>query len=146
MAGGIPNGVCFKAEFVGCPQGNRLAKKSSSNLQAGWSGWRAASAQHDTPNWEIHWYPETSANKAKTKSLTRMSTAAEKAMKERDRGKKRKNRPQMPVAKKERAKNKCWWQTKNGFPNQSSKQLTPNERNKTAETTSKSQTVAYLQA
>ena len=52
----------------------------------------------------------------------------EKAMKERD-------RTQMPVAKKERANHKCWWQTKNGFPNQSSKQLTPNERNKTAETT-----------
>jgi len=34
----------------------------------------------------------------------------------------------------------------NGCPNQSSKQLTPNERNKTAETTSKPQTVAYLQA
>ena len=64
---------------------------------------------------------------------------AEKAMKERD-------RTQMPVAKKERADHKCWWQTKNGFPNQSSKQLTPNERNKTAETTSKPQTVAYLQA
>ena len=29
---------------------------------------------------------------------------------------------------KERANHKCWWQTKNGFPNQSSKQLTPNER------------------
>ena len=54
-------------------------------------------------------------------------------------GKERKNRPQMSVAKKERANHKCWWQTKNGFPNQSSKQLTPNERNKTAETTSKHQ-------
>ena len=64
---------------------------------------------------------------------------AEKAMKERD-------RTQMPVAKKERTNHKCWWQTKNGCPNQSSKQLTPNERNKTAETTSKPQTVAYLQA
>jgi len=63
----------------------------------------------------------------------------------------------MPVAKeekeqttnacgKERPNHKCWWQTKNGCPNQSSKQLTPNERNKTAETTSKPQTVAYLQA
>ena len=52
----------------------------------------------------------------------------------------------MPVAKKARPKHKCWWQTKNGCPNQSSKQLTPNERNKTAETTSKPQTVAYLQA
>ena len=51
-------------------------------------------------------------------------------------GKERKNRPQMSVAKKERANHKCWWQTKNGFPDQSSKQLTPNERNKTAETTS----------
>ena len=68
---------------------------------------------------------------------------AEKAVKKRD-------RTQMPVAKKERTdqrpNHKCWWpQTKNGCPNQSSKQLTPNERNKTAETTSKSQTVAYLQ-
>ena len=35
---------------------------------------------------------------------------------------------------------------KNGCPNQASKQMTPNERNKTAETTSKPQTVAYLQA
>ena len=35
---------------------------------------------------------------------------------------------------------------KNGCPNQASKQLTPNERNKTVETTSKTQTVAYLQA
>ena len=79
-------------------------------------------------------YPETSANKAKTKSLTRMPTA-EKAMKEKD-------RTQMPVAKKDRTDHKCWWQTKNGFLNQSSKQLTPNERNKTAETTSRLQTVA----
>ena len=36
----------------------------------------------------------------------------------------------MPVAKKERPNNKCWWQTKHGCPNQASKQLTPNERNK----------------
>ena len=57
----------------------------------------------------------------------------------------RKNRPQMPVAKKERLNHKCWWQTKNGCPTQASKQLTPNERNKTAETTSKPQTFAYLQ-
>ena len=65
-----------------------------------------------------------------SKSLTWMPTA-EKAMKERD-------RTQTPVAKKERANHKCWWQTKNGFlASQSSKQLTPNERNKTAETTSK---------
>ena len=41
---------------------------------------------------------------------------------------KRRNRPQMPVAKKERPNHKCWWQTKNGCPNQASKQLTPNER------------------
>ena len=61
-------------------------------------------------------------------------------------GKERKNRPQMPVAKKERPNHKCWWQTKNGCANQASKQLTPNERNKTAETTSKPQKVAYLQA
>ena len=65
---------------------------------------------------------------------------AEKAVKERDytnaHGNERKNRSQMLVAKKERPNHKCWWQTKNGCPNQSSKQLTPNERNKTAETTS----------
>ena len=61
-------------------------------------------------------------------------------------GRERNNRPQMPVAKKERPNHKCWWQTKNSCPNQSSKQLTPDERNKTAETTSKPQTVAYLQA
>ena len=52
----------------------------------------------------------------------------------------------MPVAKKERPNHKCWWQTKNGCPTQASKRLTPNERNKTAETTSKPHTVAYLQA
>ena len=58
-------------------------------------------------------------------------------MKERD-------HTQMPVAKKERTDHKCLWQRKkdqitnaggkkkNGCPNQSSKQLTPNERNKTA--------------
>ena len=51
---------------------------------------------------------------------------AEKAMKERD-------CTQMPVAKKERPNHKCWWQTKNGCPNQASKQLTPFERNKTAQ-------------
>ena len=33
----------------------------------------------------------------------------------------------------------------NGCPNQAGKQLTPNETNKTAETTSKTQAVAYLQ-
>ena len=43
-------------------------------------------------------------------------------------GKERKNRPQMPVAKKERPDHKCWWQTKNGCPNQSSKRLTPTEK------------------
>jgi len=64
---------------------------------------------------------------------------AEKAMKER-------GRTQMPVTKKERTDHKCWWQTKNGFLNESSKQPTPNERNKTAETTSKPHMVAYLQA
>ena len=73
---------------------------------------------------------------------------AEKDVKERDRTQMpvaKKERPQMPVAKKERPNHKCWWQTKNGCSNQSSKQLTPNEKT-TAETTSKSQTVAYLQA
>ena len=73
---------------------------------------------------------------------------AENAVKERD-------CTQMPMAKKERPNHKCWWQTKKDkrqkkkkkdCPNQASKQLTPNERNKTAETTSKPQTVAYLQA
>ena len=76
---------------------------------------------------------------------------AEKAVKERD-------CTQIPEAKKERTdhkclwqtkerpNHKCWWQTKNGCPNQASKQLTPNERNKTAETTSKPQMVAYLKA
>ena len=83
-------------------------------------------------------------------SLTRMSTAG-KAVKER-------NCTQMPVTKKERTDHKCLWQRnkeqttngggkrKNGCPNQASKQLTPNERNKTAEPTSKNQKVAYLQA
>ena len=94
--------IIFTAEYQGCLQGNRLGKNSSSNLQ-GWS-WRAASAQHDTKNWEIHWYPETSANKAKTNSLTRMPTV-EKAIKERD-------CTQMPVTKKERTDHKCLWQRK----------------------------------
>ena len=71
-------------------------------------------------------------------SLTRMTTAGKTA--------KERNCTQMPVAKKERTNHKCWWQTKNGCTNQASKQLTPNERNKTAQTTSKTQTVAYLQA
>ena len=83
---------------------------------------------------------------------------------------KKKNRPQMPVAKKdqttnasgkrkmaalirqanrwhqikERPNHKSWCQTKKGCPNQASKQLTPNERNKTSETTSKTQIAAYL--
>ena len=58
--------------------------------------------------------------------------------------------------KKEQTTNACgkerntkppiWLQTKNACPTQASKQLTPNERTKTAETTSKPQTVAYLQA
>ena len=76
---------------------------------------------------------------------------AEKAVKKRD-------CTQMPVAQKERTEHKCLWQRKkdqttnaggkrkNGCPNQASKRLTPNERNKTAETTSKPQPVAYLQA
>ena len=51
-------------------------------------------------------YADTSANKAKAKSLTRMPTA-EKAVKERDCGKERKNRSQMPVAMKERTDYKC---------------------------------------
>ena len=75
---------------------------------------------------------------------------AEKDMKERDCAQmpmaKKAKRPQMPVAKKERPNHKRWWQTKNGCSNQASKQLTPNERNKTAETTSKPQTVTNLQA
>ena len=55
-----------------------------------------------SPKTEICWYPETSANKAKAKSLTQMPTA-EKAKKKRD-------RTQMPVAKKERTDHKCLWQ------------------------------------
>ena len=75
----------------------------------------------------------------------------------------------MPVAKKERTDHKCLWQrkkeqttnacgkerktkpqmlvAKNGcLIRQANTELTPNERNKTAETTSKTQTVAYQQA
>ena len=64
----------------------------------------------------------------------------------------------MPVTKKERTVHKWLWQRqkeqtingggkrKNGCPNQASKQLIPNERNKTAEPISKTQKVAYLQA
>ena len=64
---------------------------------------------------------------------------AEEAVKERD-------CTQMPVAKKERTNHKCWWQTKTDRPNKASQQLTPNEGNKTARTTSKPQTAAYLWA
>ena len=39
-------------------------------------------------------------------------------------GKERKNKPQMPRAKKERPNHKRWWQTKNGCPNQESKRKT----------------------
>ena len=92
---GIPNGVCFKAEFVGAVhrvtdlQKNpvRISKDEADEQQA-----------HSTiPETEQYTdtLTETSANKAKTKSLTRMP-AAEKAMKERD-------RTQMPVAKKEKS-------------------------------------------
>ena len=88
-------------------------------------------------------------NKAKTESNTNAygrKSPERKKLYTNAWDKERKNRPQMPVAKKERTNHKCWWQTKNGCTNQASKQLTPNERNKTAETTSKTQTVAYLQA
>ena len=91
-----------------------------------------------------------SANKEKTESLTWMPTAG-KAVKKR-------NCTQMPVTKKEKTDHKYLWQRKkeqtingggkrkNGCPNQESTQLTPNERNKTAEPNTKTQTVAYLQA
>ena len=93
LYGGIPNGVCFKAEFVGLSTGKPTWKKfqfESPRLSK-----RTAWYQ----NWEILWYLETSANKAKTKSLTRMPTA-EKAMKETVHN----------VAKKERTDHKCLWQ------------------------------------
>ena len=88
------------------------------SIPAGWPrgpllGWQAASAEHDAKNWEVYWYPQTSA---KTKSLTWMPTA-EKAVKERGctqmpvAKKERKNRPQMTMAKKERPNHKWWWQT-----------------------------------
>ena len=121
-------GFASKRNFYGCPQGNRLGQNSSSNLQ-GWS-WRAASAQHHTKNWEIHWYPQTSVSKAKTRRLTRMPTA-QKAWKERD-------CTQMSVANKDRTDHKCWWQTKNGCPNQASKQLKQNEKKKMKKTTTHS--------
>ena len=57
-----------------------------------------------------------------------------------DYGKERKTKPQMMVANDFFFLNGCPNQAskrKNGCPNQASKQLTPNERNKTAETTSK---------
>ena len=66
---------------------------------------------------------------------------------------------QMPMSKKERTDHKSLWQRKKdqttnadderkmaALISADTKQLTPNERNKTAETTSKPQTVAYLQA
>ena len=61
-------------------------------------------------------------------------------------GKERKNRPQMPVTKKDQTTNAGGKQKMPALSNQASKQLTPNERNKTAETTSKPQTGTYLQA
>ena len=79
---------------------------------------------------------------------------------EKKKKKKKKTRPQMLAANEKMAavirqaniwtkwkkdQTTSWWQTKKGCRNQASKQLTPNERNKTAETTSKTQTVAYLQ-
>ncbi len=86
------------------------------SILAGWPRgpplvWRAASAEHDAKNWEVHWYTQTSA---KTKSLTRMPTA-EKAMKER-------GCTQMPVAKKERTSHKC--------PGQRKKDQTTNDGSK----------------
>ena len=72
---------------------------------------------------------------------------AEKAVKERD-------RTQMPVAKKERTDHKCLCQRKKEQTTNAGgkrKMASPisqanNERNKTVETTSKPQMVAYLQA
>ena len=53
----------------------------------------------------------------------------------------------MPVAKKERPNHKCWWQTKNGKQTADTKWKTNKKHNNknTPETTSKTQTVAYLQ-
>ena len=48
-------------------------------------------------------------------------------------GKERKNRPQMPMAKKERPNHKWWWQTKDHCPNQAGKQTKnacPNQASK----------------
>ena len=64
----------------------------------------------------------TGANKAKTKRLTRMPTA-EKTVKGR-------NCTQMPVTKKNQTINAGGKRKPSGCPNQASKQLTPNERNK----------------
>ena len=117
----LQSGICRAVHRV-----TDFEKKSSSNLQ-GWS-WRAASAHHDT-RWEIHWYPERSANKAKTKSLTRMPTAEKPWKKEtvhKCRWQRKKEQTTNACGKaKERPNHKCWWQTKNGCPNQASKQLKP---------------------
>ena len=63
--------------------------------------------------------PESSANKAKTKSLTRMPTT-EKAMKKRDCTQmpvqKKKEQTTNTCGKKERPNHKCWWQTKKWLP------------------------------
>ena len=56
------------------------------------------------------------------------------------------NCTQMPVTKKNQTLNAGSKRKTGGCPNQASKQLTPNERSKTAETTSNPQMVAYLQA
>ena len=61
-------------------------------------------------------------------------------------GKERKNRSQMPVGRKKDQTTNAGSKQKMAAQNQASKQLIPNERNKKAETTSKTQTVGYLQA
>ena len=58
---GIPNGICFKVVL------QRVTNLEKFPVRISKGSWWAANAQHDTKNWEVHWYPETSANKAKTK-------------------------------------------------------------------------------
>ena len=149
LYGGIPNGVCFKAEFVGLSTaGVTDLQKIQFESLTDEADEQQAHIMITKTETRIHRHLETNANKSNTNTYGRKGHEKKRPYTNAC-GKERKDRPQnlMLVAKKERANHKCWWQTQNGFPNQSSKQLTRNGRNKTAETaTSKPQTVAYLQA
>ena len=80
--------------------------------------------------------PGAKANGECALTRKRQMPTARKAVKERNctqmpvTKKARKNRPRMPVAKKERTNYKWWWQTKNGCPNQASEHWADTKRKK----------------